>query len=179
METDLVKDRLEKAIMQLNACKWHLETLKVLTSKEEGAALSNVKESVVIKKKPFLVSENELDVVYAQAKTATPEQLEARLKTFYYYDEYLAVQTRIESLGGLILQYTKHVKISQKEESKYITDKEMIAMFNKIDELENVDKGQLITVKSMREEFDSRTIQDKVARYEFFLALETTYKQNR
>lgn len=178
MDTDLVKKNLDEATQQWNACKWHLETLKAIMDKEEGKALSNIKEAIPIKKKPFQASEMELDLVYAQAKNATPEQLEARLKHFYYYDEYLGMLSRLESIEGLILEYTKHVKVSQGEEQKYITDEEMVAEFNKIDELEDVDKGHLVVVKGMREEFDSAAVQGKTSRYEFFLALEDIYKQN-
>jgi hypothetical protein len=179
MDTDLVKERLEKAITEWNAVSWHIETLKVLMAKEERKALSNVKEPIRIKKNPFQVKESELDVVYAQAKAASNEQLEARLKHFYYYDEYLSMLARQDSLSNLIEQYSKHVVISQKEETKYITDKEMLSMFGKIADLKNIDKGQKLVVKSMREEFDSGTIQGKTERYEFFLALENIYNQNR
>jgi hypothetical protein len=179
MDTDLVKKNLDETIQLWNACKWHVETLKAVMDKEEGTALSNIKEAIPIKKKPFKASKMELDLVYAQAKNATSKQLEARKNHFYYYDEYLGTLARIEALEGLIERYTQHVKNSQEEESKYITGEEMLAIFKKIDELENVDKGQLITVKSMREEFDSDTIQGGKDRYDFFIALENIYKQNR
>lgn len=177
MENDLVEKNLDIAKIKWNALHWHKGTLQAKITKIEKDTLSAVEQ--VPRKTTEQYSETGLQFVYADARKATKEQLDARMEHYYLTMEYLEVLSNIETTSLLIAEYSKHVHLTGKEESVFISDQKINAKIKEIDDLKITNLGQKVILESLRQEFKNNSSNfSRKERFEFYTSLDNLYNAN-
>jgi hypothetical protein len=159
-----IESRLKEAQEMLIALQFHLQTLDKMIVDEVKKFTSDLVDP---QGTPMAIN----------VTACKPEQLQARANYYYYIKEKMSVLAEIRSKENLIAQYKEHYEATLKQESKAISDKEILSA---IQEMNNLPlKGKLKqTANDLANDFMAGNVVGLIPRYEYFEAVKNFVKAN-
>lgn len=160
-----IKDRLDEAKLLLNHLKFHLATVQ-----EQKQRLANGKL-----KSQLVTQDMEADII--KVKAASEEGLKHRVEYFYLCKEELDVIAEIRAKVALVANYEAHYDTTIKEETKAVSDREILSAINEMNNLPL--KGeQKQKASALANDFTTGNVVGLVPRFEYLEAVKNFVKAN-
>jgi hypothetical protein len=160
-----IKDRLDEAKLLLNHLKFHLATVQ---EQKHRIAEKKLKSQLV-------TQDGEAEII--KIKASHDDTLKARVEYFYLCREELDIIAEIRSKVALITQYEAHYDATIKEETKAISDREILAAINEMNNLPL--KGEVKQqANNLASDFTTGNVVGLVPRYEYLESIKNFIKEN-
>lgn len=159
-----IKTRLDEAKLLLTHLKFHLATIQE-------------KKERVSKKLTSILKTQDGEQNLTMLHACSEQVLQDRVEYFYLCKEELDVIAEIRAKIALVANYESHYDTTIKEETKAVSDREILAAINEMANLPL--KGQLkSTANALANDFTTGSIVGLLPRYEYLESVRNFIKAN-